>query len=148
MPFVVVYDACVLFPNTLRDLLIRVAMSGLVQAKWTDDFVLDQIGIDERRVWACMQQIADSRQNPPEDIEDVMGQLEDSGLIESMTYFWSSWTLYSTLARYVRECSDAACAGLPDYSSQVVLPSARARPRSSGTVVVSSQGVSYEGVRL
>lgn len=41
MPFVVVYDANVLFSNTLRDLLIRVAQSGLVQAKWTDK-ILDE----------------------------------------------------------------------------------------------------------
>jgi predicted nucleic acid-binding protein len=39
--FVVVYDANVLFPNTLRDLLIRVAQSGLVQAKWTNA-ILDE----------------------------------------------------------------------------------------------------------
>jgi hypothetical protein len=32
MPFVVIYDASVLYPSTLRDLLIRVARSGLVQA--------------------------------------------------------------------------------------------------------------------
>ena len=33
--FVAIYDACVLFPNTQRDLLVRVAQAGLVQAKWT-----------------------------------------------------------------------------------------------------------------
>jgi predicted nucleic acid-binding protein len=37
--FVVVYDACVLYPSTLRDLLIRIAADGLVQAKWTDDIL-------------------------------------------------------------------------------------------------------------
>ncbi|MFG1793918.1 hypothetical protein [Nocardia sp. NPDC049149] len=36
MAFVVVYDANVLYGNALRDLLIRIAMAGLVQAKWTD----------------------------------------------------------------------------------------------------------------
>jgi predicted nucleic acid-binding protein len=36
-PFVVVYDANVLFPAPLRDTLVRVAMKGLVQAKWTDE---------------------------------------------------------------------------------------------------------------
>lgn len=35
MPFVVIYDANVLYPSTLRDLLIRVAQAGLVQARWT-----------------------------------------------------------------------------------------------------------------
>ncbi len=42
MPFVVLYDANVLYPSTLRDLLIRVAQAGLVQAKWTDQ-ILDEV---------------------------------------------------------------------------------------------------------
>jgi len=42
MAFVVVYDANVLYPSTLRDVLIRVALTGLVQAKWTDD-ILDEV---------------------------------------------------------------------------------------------------------
>ncbi len=36
MAFIAVYDANVLYPSTLRDVLIRVAQAGLVQAKWTD----------------------------------------------------------------------------------------------------------------
>jgi predicted nucleic acid-binding protein len=40
--FIVVYDANVLYPSTLRDLLIRVAQAGLVQAKWTDE-ILDEV---------------------------------------------------------------------------------------------------------
>ena len=41
MTFVVVYDASVLFPATLRDVLISVAQAGLIQAKWTDA-ILDE----------------------------------------------------------------------------------------------------------
>lgn len=37
-----VYDANVLYPSTLRDLLIRIAQAGLVQAKWTDQ-ILDEV---------------------------------------------------------------------------------------------------------
>ncbi|WP_433299652.1 PIN domain-containing protein [Actinoplanes sp. CA-030573] len=48
MSFVVVYDASVLYPSTLRDLLIRIAQSGLVQAKWTDD-ILDEMFAALRR---------------------------------------------------------------------------------------------------
>lgn len=40
--FVVIYDACTLFPNTQRDLLLRVAQEGLVQAKWTHA-ILDEL---------------------------------------------------------------------------------------------------------
>ncbi len=42
MPFVVLYDANVLYPSTLRDLLIRVAQAGLVQGKWTHE-ILDEV---------------------------------------------------------------------------------------------------------
>ncbi|GLW65763.1 PIN domain-containing protein [Actinomadura rubrobrunea] len=178
MPFVVLYDTNVLYGNTLRDLLIRVALAGAVQAKWTndildellanlaaerpdiapeklirlrtlmneavpdalvegyeplidglklpdpgdrhvlaaaikagaqvivtsnlrdfppetlaawnleakspDDFLLDQIDIDDRVVWACVQQIADSRRNPPATVEDILNDLERAGLVESV----------------------------------------------------------------
>jgi hypothetical protein len=33
MAFVAIYDANVLYPSVLRDVLIRVAAAGLVQAK-------------------------------------------------------------------------------------------------------------------
>lgn len=41
MAFVVVYDACVLYPAPLRDLLLRVARTGLVRARWSDA-ILDE----------------------------------------------------------------------------------------------------------
>lgn len=45
MPFIVVYDANVLYPNTLRDLLIRVAQQPhLVQAKWTSEILDEMLG--------------------------------------------------------------------------------------------------------
>jgi predicted nucleic acid-binding protein len=42
MPQTVIYDANVLYPNTLRDLLIRVSRAGLVHARWTDK-ILDEM---------------------------------------------------------------------------------------------------------
>jgi hypothetical protein len=42
MPFVIVYDAAALYPNAQRDLLIRIAQAGLVQAKWTAE-ILDEL---------------------------------------------------------------------------------------------------------
>lgn len=44
MSFVVLYDANVLYPSTLRDLLIRLAQAGLVQAKWTDQILDEAFG--------------------------------------------------------------------------------------------------------
>jgi len=183
--FIVVYDANVLVGNTQRDLLVRIAQSGLVQAKWTDrildeamaavqksrpsvlpdrlartrelmieaipdcmitghealvaglklrdpddlhvlaaaiksgaqvivtadkdftaddlapwnieakhpdDFVLDQIDINDRVLWGCVQQIANSRKGRPETVEDVLGQLERSGLVQSAAALRRNWT--------------------------------------------------------
>jgi predicted nucleic acid-binding protein len=46
--FTVVYDACVLYPAPLRDLLVRIAARGLVQAKWSDE-ILDECFVAIRR---------------------------------------------------------------------------------------------------
>lgn len=39
--FIVLYDACVLYPAPLRDLLMRLAVAEVVQAKWTEE-ILDE----------------------------------------------------------------------------------------------------------
>jgi hypothetical protein len=41
MAFVVIYDACVLYPAPLRDFLLRVAATGIVQARWSEK-ILDE----------------------------------------------------------------------------------------------------------
>lgn len=41
MAFVVVYDACVLHPAPLRDLLVRIAGAGIVRARWSEQ-ILDE----------------------------------------------------------------------------------------------------------
>lgn len=40
--FTVVYDANVLYPSMLRDVLIRLANTGIFQARWTDT-ILDEV---------------------------------------------------------------------------------------------------------
>jgi predicted nucleic acid-binding protein len=37
MRFIAIYDACVLYPAPVRDLLLEVAGAGLVSAKWTKE---------------------------------------------------------------------------------------------------------------
>lgn len=49
MAFTVVYDANVLYPNSLRDLLIRIAQAGLVQAKWTSEILDETLGSLRRK---------------------------------------------------------------------------------------------------
>ena len=41
MAFTIVYDACILFPISLRDLFIRLGQTGLYSAKWTEQ-ILDE----------------------------------------------------------------------------------------------------------
>lgn len=40
----VVYDACVLYGNEVRDLLVRIAISGMVRAHWTDEILDEAFG--------------------------------------------------------------------------------------------------------
>ena len=37
--YTVLYDACVLYPAPLRDLLMRLALVDLFRARWTDDII-------------------------------------------------------------------------------------------------------------
>ncbi len=177
MSIPVLYDACVLYGNEVRDLLIRIAISGMVRAHWTDeildeafrnllanrpdlspdrlsvtrermnlalpwalvggheplvealklpdpddrhvlaaaitagavvivtsnlddfpavalepfgveaktpdDFVLDQISLDEGTVRDCVHQIARGRKRPPKTYEAVLNALERAGLVGS-----------------------------------------------------------------
>ncbi len=49
MPLVAVYDACVLHPAPIRDLLLRLAVAGVVQARWSEQ-ILDECFASIRRV--------------------------------------------------------------------------------------------------
>ena len=57
-PFVVLYDADVLYPSPLRD--------------------------NRDSVYGAVQRIADSRGNPPATFSDVLAMLERDGLVESV----------------------------------------------------------------
>ena len=48
MAFVVIYDACVLYPAHLRDLLVRIANTGIVRARWSER-ILDECFEASRR---------------------------------------------------------------------------------------------------
>jgi hypothetical protein len=54
-----------------------------VKAKHPDDFVCDQIDIDPQAVWACVQQIVDSRTQRPVTVDDVLDELARDGLVAS-----------------------------------------------------------------
>ena len=109
MAFIVVHDANVLYPSTLRDLLIRIAQAGLVQAKWTDE-ILDEVFdnlIDNRpdldpgalartrelMVQAVRDCLVTDYELPIEPVElpdpddRVLSSLERDGLLESVAAF-------------------------------------------------------------
>jgi hypothetical protein len=49
VPFIARYDADALYPNAQRDLLIRIARHGLVQAKWTSEILDEMCGARLRK---------------------------------------------------------------------------------------------------
>jgi predicted nucleic acid-binding protein len=59
--FIVVYDTNVLFPQSLRDLLIRLALKDLFRAKWSQD-ILDEL---KRNLLARAGEIAEKTGAPP-----------------------------------------------------------------------------------
>ncbi|MCB9680860.1 MAG: PIN domain-containing protein [Alphaproteobacteria bacterium] len=72
MAFTVVYDANVLYPAPLRDLLVRVGMTGVVRVKWTDE-ILDEVfrNILANRPDLTMEQLARTRSLMNGAIRDV-----------------------------------------------------------------------------
>ena len=73
MAFIVVYDANVLYPNTLRDLLIRISQAGLVQAKWTNE-ILDEM----------LRALNRNRPDIPSDKLDRLRQLMNGAVRDSL----------------------------------------------------------------
>ena len=47
MAFTVVYDANVLYPAPLRDMLVRIGMTGVVRVKWTDEILDEEVESQE-----------------------------------------------------------------------------------------------------
>ena len=72
MPFVVLYDANVLWGDLQRDLLIRVAQSGLVQAKWSNA-ILDDWDRWRDRFWQVVPKAMLERLDQP--LQDAEGEM-------------------------------------------------------------------------
>ncbi|MER7367696.1 PIN domain-containing protein [Nonomuraea wenchangensis] len=76
--------AGVIVTSNLRDFPPEHLAPWHIETQSPDDFVLNQIDLHGRIVWACVQQIADSRTRPPETVNDVLDALERAGLVESV----------------------------------------------------------------
>ncbi|MFY0527307.1 PIN domain-containing protein [Archangium gephyra] len=85
MPFIVVYDAGVLHPAPLRDLLVRLGLARLCQVKWTQQ-ILDECfrSILNRRPDLTPEQLARSRKLLEQAIPDVQVKGYEE-LIEGIT---------------------------------------------------------------
>lgn len=73
MTFTVVYDANVLYPAPLRDLLVRLAMTGVVRVKWTEQ-ILDEVfhNLLENRPDLSMEKLSRTRGLMNASIRDVL----------------------------------------------------------------------------
>lgn len=68
-----VYDACVLHPAPLRDLLLRLALSDLFRARWTDEIHAEWISsILERRPDLKPEQLARTRELMDRSVPDCL----------------------------------------------------------------------------
>jgi predicted nucleic acid-binding protein len=67
------FDACVLHPAGLRDLLIRLAMTGLFRARWTDE-ILDEMvdSVARRRPDLHLSQLEQTRHNMCKAVPDCL----------------------------------------------------------------------------
>lgn len=66
-----------------KDFPPKVLAEWGIRPKHPDDFVRDVLDLDPQAVWACIQQIVDSRKRHPVTTDDVLSQLERDGLVAS-----------------------------------------------------------------
>jgi predicted nucleic acid-binding protein len=76
--------AQVIVTANLRDFPAADLRKWDIDPKPPDEFVRDQIDLDRSKVYASVQQIADSCKKPPGTIDDVLDRLERSGLAISV----------------------------------------------------------------
>ncbi|KOV76974.1 hypothetical protein ADL03_42450 [Nocardia sp. NRRL S-836] len=76
--------AQVIVTDNLKDFPAASLRQWDVDPKNADDFVCDQIRLDAKVVWSCVQQIAHSWRTPPGTIGDVLTSLERCGLVQAV----------------------------------------------------------------
>lgn len=108
--FTAVYDACVLYPNVLRDTLLSVAGTGLFRAKWTTRIH------DE---W--VRAVQENRPDIPEERLRTLCAIMDRAVPDCLVEGWEP-------------LEDAAAAALPDRRDGHVLAAAI---RSRAGVIVT-----------
>lgn len=118
---IAVYDASVLYPGTTRDLLIRIAQAGLVQAKWTET-ILDEVfrALSRRRPDLPSDRLSRTR--------ELMGRAVRDVLVEGFEPLVGGLDLPDPDDRHVLAAAIACRAGLIVTANLRDFPVARLRP--------------------
>jgi len=81
MAFIVLYDACVLYPAQLRDLKDfppeTLALHD-IEAKHPDDFVVETMDIAEGKILAAVAEMAGRCRNPPRSAAEIARLLKST----------------------------------------------------------------------
>ena len=77
-------SAQVIVTNNVKDFPAEDLQAFDIEVKSPDDFVVDQINIDDRVVFSCVAEIANARKREPVTVEDVLAELENVGLVRSV----------------------------------------------------------------
>jgi hypothetical protein len=78
-------NAQLILTRNLKDFPPKTLAQWDIRPKSPDNFVRDVMDFDSQAVWACVQQIVDSRTRRPVTVDDVLGELQRDGLVASAT---------------------------------------------------------------
>ena len=82
--FTAIYDACVLHPAPLRDLLLRVALTDLFRARWTEEIHAEWVrSVLDRRPDLKPEQLRRTRELMDRSVPDCLVTGHE-GLVESL----------------------------------------------------------------
>lgn len=85
--FTVIYDACVLYPAPLRDLLMRLALTDLYRARWTE-MIHDEWtrNVLKKRSDLKIEDLQRTRslKNPPKSVDEYLDTLLKQGLTQTV----------------------------------------------------------------
>jgi predicted nucleic acid-binding protein len=76
-------NAQLIVTRNLKDFPVKTLAEWGIRPKSPDNFVRDVMDLDPQAVWACVQQIVDSRKKRPVTVDDVLGELQRDGLVAS-----------------------------------------------------------------
>ncbi len=92
-PPTLIIDACVLYSAPVRDLLVRLAQAGLIQARWTaeiheewmrnllkNNLIAHLLDIAPAAVVAAVKSQREGLKNPPRTADELLATLELQGL--------------------------------------------------------------------